>query len=81
MQGIRQYAIPKNGILTITVPEAFDNQRVEVQLVLAQEIVPSSSTKTVKRAKKPAMLASLLGKYKHYTAEQNEKIDSELTAR
>ncbi len=80
MQVIRQYAVPRNGIITIEVPEAFDGQQVEVQLVLAQEVVPALPKKVAKRTKKTSGLERLAGKYKHFTPEQNATIDRELAA-
>ncbi|RYF68264.1 MAG: hypothetical protein EOO39_19740 [Cytophagaceae bacterium] len=79
MQVIRQYAVPLNGILTIEVPKSFDGQQVEVQLVLAQEVTPAPQKKLAKRFKNP-QLGKLVGKYKHYTQKQNDKIDNEVTA-
>jgi hypothetical protein len=79
MQLIRQYAVPQNGKLTIDVPPAFDGQRVEIQLVLAEDVT-DRPRKAPGRKKKTTGLEKLVGKYSHYTAEQNEKIDRELSA-
>ncbi len=80
MQVIRQYAVPQNGQLIINVPPAFEGQQVEVQLLLAQDLVKPKAKKQLKNGKKTTGLEKLVGKYKHYTPEQNEKIDRELEA-
>lgn len=79
MQVIRNYGVPQNGLLTIEVPPAFNGQRVEVQLVLADEVAATKPRKAPKRTAKTTGLEKLVGKYK-YTPEQNEKIDREFSA-
>lgn len=83
MQVIRQYAVPQNGRLSIDVPATFDGKQVEVQLVLAEDVATQPKKRTrksgQKRQPKTTGLEKLVGKFKHYTPEQNEKIDRELT--
>jgi hypothetical protein len=81
MQVIREYTVPQNGKLTIDVPPAFNGQRVEV-LVLTEQPAAKPAKKMGKRgpAQQTTGLETLVGKYKHYTPEQNEKIDRELSA-
>jgi hypothetical protein len=80
MQVIRQYAVPQNGQLIINVPPAFEGQQVEVQLVLAQDLVKPNPTKKKKPVQKTTGLEKLVGSLSHLTPEQNEKIDRELEA-
>jgi|GEM_PF-1496277 len=80
MQVIRQYAVPENGILTIEVPEAFDGKQVEVQVVLAQEVSVKAHKSAGRRGLKTTGLETLVGKYKHYTAEQNQSVDQVFSA-
>ncbi|TAE26637.1 MAG: hypothetical protein EAZ91_17225 [Cytophagales bacterium] len=78
MQVIRQYAVPQNGQLIISVPPAFEGQQVEVQLLLAQDVVKPKAKKQPKKGKKTTGLGKLVGSLSHLTPEQNEKIDREL---
>lgn len=89
---IRQYAVAHNGIVQVAVPEEYNEQEVEVQVILTakeaeqtthvQPIYPIPANKVGEDAEpkpsKKANLAHLVGKYKHYTPEQNAKIDREL---
>ena len=75
MQTIRQYAVPHDQIVQITVPKEFNDKQVEIQVTLVEKPIRK---KPAKEEKKGSGLGYLVGKYKHYTAEQNEKIDAEL---
>ena len=74
MEMIRQYAIVHDGVVQITVPEEFNEQPVEVQIILMKpdEFLKNTSPES------DFTLGALIGKYKHFTPEQNAKIDHEL---
>jgi ssRNA-specific RNase YbeY (16S rRNA maturation enzyme) len=72
MQMIRQYAIPHDQVVQVTVPKEFNNRQVEIQIILVEE--PKKKAKP----KKKSGLGHLVGKYKHYTDEQNAKMDQEI---
>lgn len=76
MQMIRQYAVPRNQVVEVTVPEAFNGKSVEIQVILVEADV-DTPVETV--PPKKGGLSHLVGKYSHFTPEQNEKIDRELT--
>ncbi len=74
MKIIRQYAVVHDGVVQVTVPEEFNEQPVEVQIILtkADEFLKNTSPEP------GSTLGTLIGKYKHFTPEQNAKIDHEL---
>lgn len=74
MQTIRQYAVPRNKSLEVTVPEEFIGKSVEIQVILVETEEPVD----VVLPPKKSGLGHLVGKYSHFTPEQNEKIDREL---
>lgn len=72
MQMIRRYAVPHDQVVQVTVPKEFNDKQVEIQIILVEEPTQEIASKT------KSGLGYLVGKYKHYTKEQNEKIDHEL---
>lgn len=72
MEMIRQFAVPRNGVVHVPVPEEFNDQQVEVQVILTVK-----ADEDEEKPKKSG-LGHLVGKYKHYTPEQNQEIESEL---
>jgi predicted ATP-dependent endonuclease of OLD family len=73
MQMIRQYAIPHDQIVQVTVPEEFNEKQVEIHVILVEE--PEAEAHPQAKSD----LSHLVDKYKHYTKEQNEAIDQELS--
>ncbi|MFD2573253.1 hypothetical protein ACFSUS_21605 [Spirosoma soli] len=73
MEMIRQFAVPHNGVVQVPVPEEFNDQEVEVQVILTAKPQEAKAKPTKKGG-----LSHLVGKYKHYTAEQNQEIENEL---
>lgn len=73
MEMIRQFAVPHNGIVQVTVPEKFNDQEVEVQVILTVK-----THEDAEQPRKKGGLGHLVGKYKHYTPEQNQEIEDEL---
>lgn len=72
---IRQFAVPHNGVVQVPVPDEYNEQEVEVQVILT---VKNTSGERSPASPDKGDLRHLVGKYKHYSPEQNEKIDREL---
>ncbi|WP_020595671.1 hypothetical protein [Spirosoma panaciterrae] len=72
MKIIRQYAFPHDQVIQVKVPKEFDEQQVEIQVILVED--PDHP----KNVKNGTGLGHLVGKYKHYTQQQNEAIDQEI---
>ncbi len=92
METIRQYAVAHNGMVQVTVPDEYNEQEVEVQVILTVKepqqtahvppAYPIPATKegevTDSKLRKQANLSHLVGSLKHLTPEQSAEIDREL---
>lgn len=74
MQMIRQYAVPHNQRVEVTVPEEFIGKSVEIQVILVETNEPADVIEPPKKGGP----GHLVGSLSHLTPEQNEKIDREL---
>lgn len=73
MEMIRQYAVVHDGVVQVTVPEEFNEQPVEVQVILTVR-TPTDNVGT----KQKAGLGHLVGSLNHLTQEQKEAMNREL---
>lgn len=71
---IRQYAVPHDQIVQVTVPKEFNDKQVEIQIILVDE----AKEPAVEALHAKTTLSRLVGKYKHYNKDQNEAIEKEL---
>lgn len=69
---IRQYAVPHDQIVQVTVPKEFNDKQVEVQIMLVEE--PVEETKP----KKKGGLGHLVGSLSHLSPEEKQRMDREL---
>lgn len=72
MEMIRQFAVPRNGVVHVPVPEEFNDQQVEVQVIL--------TVKAGEGEKKPKKsgLGHLVGSLSHLSVEEKDEMNREL---
>ncbi|GAB4023041.1 hypothetical protein [Spirosoma koreense] len=89
MQMIRQYAVPHDQIVQVTVPEEFNNKTVEIQVILVDAAAANAAlaeNQTIliapptqeKQHKKNGGLGYLVGSLSHLSSEEKEKMNREL---
>lgn len=69
---IRQYAVPHNQIVQVTVPKEFNDRQVEIQVILVEE------PKEKATPKKKSGLGHLVGSLSYLSPEEKQKMDREL---
>lgn len=73
MQMIRQFAVPHNQVVQVTVPEEFNDKKVEIQIILVEE--PKTSKE---KPKQKSGLGHLIGSLSHIPLEEKERMNREL---